>query len=114
MATQRATARSAGRPNRRDRCAIPRACAPTSIEVDASVVGERLTFRWSYSRELHDDSGIRALADDVCTELRRAAADLDGAAPERSRFPAAGVAQRDLDTVFERLEPPIERGGRLT
>ena len=82
------------------------------IEVDASVVGERLTFRWSYSRELHDHSRIRDLADDVCTELRRAVADLDGAAPERSRFPAAGVAQRDLDTVFARLNHPSngERG----
>ncbi len=81
------------------------------IEVDASVVGERLTFRWSYSRELHDHSGIRALADDVCTELRRAVADLDGAAPERSRFPAAGVAQRDLDTVFARLNHPSNGEG---
>ncbi len=73
----------------------PRAQRRYPLEVVASVVAGRLEVRWSYSRNLHDETTIRQLADTFMAALRETLAAAES--PDVGGYTPSDFADVDLD-----------------
>ncbi|MFO2464012.1 non-ribosomal peptide synthetase [Pseudomonas sp. 15FMM2] len=80
----------------------PDAPMPNALSVDSQVYGGELELRWTFSRERHDESTIRALAENYLAELQSLIAhclkDTSGGLTP-SDFPLARLTQAQLDAL---------------
>jgi amino acid adenylation domain-containing protein/non-ribosomal peptide synthase protein (TIGR01720 family) len=81
------------------------------LSVDSHVSGGRLRMSWEYSRVIHNEQTIRAVAQDCIEELRALIAHCRNAEAgyTPSDFPLAGLAKRDLERLTSRLQKRKER-----
>ncbi|MFL6195733.1 MAG: condensation domain-containing protein, partial [Thermoanaerobaculia bacterium] len=72
------------------------------FEISASVRGERLRIQWEYSRELHREETVRALAEGYAGALRRLIEHCRSASGglTSSDLPLLRLGQEDLDRLF--------------
>jgi non-ribosomal peptide synthase protein (TIGR01720 family) len=78
------------------------------IEVDGSVVAGRLSFTWTYSRNVHRRATVAAPAARFVQELDAVAT----ACAQRDHFPASPLDDAEVATVLAQLAAGDERSGR--
>ena len=73
------------------------------------VAGGRLELVWAYSAGVHRPATVTALAEDYLQALEALidhCCQAGPAAPDPADFPLAGLNQRALDSIRQRLGPP--------